>query len=135
MCECSGGTSLGSAGDLHLSHFCKRGHWHDKKPQTWRICFLLASSPIWLKTQLVTKQNIVCTPSLHLGCALHTLSKAPSVFHIADCFESLTINILLSHKESLQTGGPENASSGTLWRNTSIMMKNMQARVQSCCQM
>lgn len=75
---------------------------------------------------------MLCAHCLCTWAVPYTLSAKCAAFQMADCFESLTTTIPLSHKESLQTGGPENAwgSSGTLGRNTSILMKNMQARVQ-----
>jgi len=39
-------------------------------------------------------------------------------------------------QKSLQIGGLENAysSSGTLGRNATVVMKNLQVRIQSCCE-
>lgn len=83
MCECSS-TSMGSGGVLHLSHFCKRGHWHDEKKAMYHI---RGSASCWPLPLSGSKPSL----SLNKMCAhplftyvLNTVSKAPFAFWMAD---------------------------------------------------
>lgn len=88
---------------LQLSQLCKGMIKTPVLPR--RICFSTSSSIIYLKTWFVAKQRLVCgghplllTP-LQLGC-YHACQKSTHCFANGWLFETLTINILVSHISS-----------------------------------
>lgn len=125
LIPCRWGGTVGL--DLQLSRFCKGGHWRDKKhyPISAGSASFLASSPIWLKTQLEASGG-GCTPLCTWVWPCTSSAKHSAAFVDGRLSQSLAVNIPVSHKEpSPRNKDIETKQSDRAWRRMRLLLVNL----------